>query len=190
MTSFQGNQDNIYLNVNTDTINRTAFQFDANRVQAVLDKPTDYQLGVVRFSVPTNSIPLMNFRADFYKIGIEFNGTIKEKFVEFIPNSNVGPLYPDTIGQLWSYQEYCATMSKCLKDLHDEMVLAEPSFPANKEILMKIQPSTSIISLYCQAGYADPTVKVLFNFNLITETVFQSFQEAPDAFRITIEDNF
>ena len=74
MSSFQGNQDNIYLNINTDTINRTAFQFDANRVQAVLNKPTDYQLGVVRFSVPTNSIPLMNWRPDFYKIGIEFNG--------------------------------------------------------------------------------------------------------------------
>tara|TARA_R110002126_G_scaffold156673_1_gene304077 strand:+ start:184 stop:1188 length:1005 start_codon:yes stop_codon:yes gene_type:complete len=188
LKSSQGNQDNIYLNITTDTINRTAFQFDANRVQAVLDKPTDYQLGVVRFSVPTNSIPLMNWRPDFYKIGIEFNGTLKEKYVDFIPNSNKGPLYPNTIGQLWSYQEYCATMSNCLKQLHDEMVLAEPSFPANKEILMKIEPSTSIISLYCQAGYADPAVKVYFNFNLITETVFQAFQETADLFRITIED--
>ena len=188
--SSQGNQDNIYLNINTDTINRTAFQFNANRVQAILDNPMDYELGVVRFSVPTNSIPLMNWRPDFYKIGIQFNGIIKEKYVEFVPNSNIGPLYPNTIGQLWSYQEYCATMSNALKELHDEMVLAEPSFPANKPILMKIEPSTSIISLYCQTGYADPAVKVLFNFNLITETVFQSFQEAPDAFRITIENKF
>jgi hypothetical protein len=188
MSSFQGNQDNIYLNITTNTINRTAFQFDENRVQPVLDKPTDYQLGVVRFSVPTNSIPLMNWRPNFYKIGIEFNGTLKEKFVDFVPNSSSGPLYPNTIGQLWSYQEYCATMSNCLKELHDEIVLAEPSFPANTPILMKIQPSTNIISLYCQSGYSDPLVKVYFNFDLITETVFQSFQEAPDKFRIIIKD--
>jgi hypothetical protein len=186
--SGQGNQYNIYLKINTNTINRTAFQFDENRVQPVLDNPNDYHLGVVRFSVPTNSIPVMNWDNNFYKIGIEFNGTIIEKFVQFVPNSNAGTIYAGQIGQIWSYQEWCSTMSACLKELHDDMLIAQPSFPPTKEILMKIQPETGLISMYCQNGYTDPSVSVYFNFNLLTETIFQSFWSSEERFRIIIKD--
>ena len=187
----QSTEDNIYFNIVTEAGNRSIFQFDQNRVQPVLTNPTDYELAVVRFSVPTDSIPIMNWKNDKYKIGIEFNGTLIEKFVQFVPYQTPGlpPFYPNFDNQVWSYQQWCDNMSNCLKELHDDMVIAQPSFPANKEILWTIQPETGIMSLYCQTGYTDPNVKVYFNWILETESVFQAFQVEQDKYRIIIKDH-
>lgn len=184
----QSTQDNIYFNIQSDTQNRSIFQFDANRVQPVLDNPSDYELSVVRFSIPSTSIPVMNWKNETYKIGIEFNGTLIEKYVDFVPNSDKPPLYENTIGQVWSYQEWCAIMSNCLTELHDQMVIAQPTFPATTPILWKIQPDTEIMSLYCPSGYADPNVKVYFNNLLEAQSIFQAFAEDDDTFRIYIKD--
>lgn len=184
----QATEHNIYFNINSDTANRSVFQFDKNRVQPVLDNPSDYELSVVRFSIPSTSIPVMNWNPIKYKIGIEFNGTLIEKFVDFVPNSDKPPLYEGTIGSVWSYQEWCDIMSNCLEELHNQIVLAEPSFPASTPILWTIQPETEIMSLYCPTGYADPNVKLYFNRMLETQSVFQAFGEEQDRFRIFIKD--
>ena len=181
-------QDNIYFNINTQSLNRSVFQFDEQRVQPILDNPSDYELAVVRCSVPTSSIPIQNWKANKYKIGIEYLGEVVEKYVEFVPNSARGPLYENTIGQIWSYQEWCSIMTNCLAELHNEMVALKPSFPASTHILWKIEPESSIMSLYCPAGYANPAVKVYFNWILLTESVFQAFLENEDKFYILIKD--
>lgn len=181
-------QNNIYFNINTKSKNRSVFQFDENRVQPILKNPSNYELAVVRCSVPSSSIPIQNWKANRYKIGIEYLGTLVEKYVEFVPNSAKGPLYPNTIGQIWSYQEWCSIMSNCLTELHNDMVALNPAFPASTPILWKIQPDTNIMSLYCPAGYADPDVKLYFNWILLTESVFQAFLEQQDKYRIFIKD--
>jgi hypothetical protein len=79
-------------------------------------------------------------------------------------------------------------MSNTLKLLHDEMVIAEPTFPATKEILWKIEPDTGLMSLYCENGYLDPNVKLYFNWVLLTESIFQAFQVEDTKFRIYIKD--
>jgi hypothetical protein len=186
----QATNDNIYLNINTEAGKRSVFAFDENRVQPVLDNPSHYELAVIRFSVPTDSIPIMNWRNDRYKIGIEFNGTLIERFVEFVPYQTPGlpPFYPNTIGQIWSYPQWCDNINNTLKLLHDDMVLAEPTFPATKEILLKIKPVSSIMSLYCENGYTDPNVKVYFNFDLYSNTFFQSYQVSDDKYQVIIKD--
>ena len=80
-------------------------------------------------------------------------------------------------------------MSNCLKELHDQIVLAQPTFPASTPILWKIEPDTSIMSLYCPAGYADPNVKLYFNWILLTHSIFQAYGLEDDKFRIFIKDN-
>ena len=186
--SGQDEQDNIYFNINTESINRSVFQFDENRVQPVLKNPSQYELAVVRCSVPSSSIPVQNWKPNRYKIGIEYLGTLVEKYVEFVPNSAKGPLYSNTIGQIWSYQEWCSIMSNCLAELHNEIVALEPTFPASTPILWKIHPDSSIMSLYCPAGYADSDVKLYFNWILLTQSVFQAFLEEEDKYRIFIKD--
>ena len=102
-------QNNIYFNITTKAGDRSIFQFDENRVQPVLNDPSEYELAVVRFTVPVDSIPVQNWKNDKYKIGIEYNGTLIEKFVQFLPYATDGkPFYPNTIGQIWSYQQWCA----------------------------------------------------------------------------------
>jgi hypothetical protein len=181
-------QNNIYFNINTQTINRSIFQFDKNRVQPILKNPSEYELGVVRFSVPSTSIPIQNWKNNKYKIGIEHLGTTVEKYVEFVPNSAKGPLYPNTIGQVWSYQEWCSIMSNCLKELHNEMVALNPAFPASTPILWKIQPGSNIMSLYCPAGYANADVKLYFNWVLLSESIFQAYLDEADKFYVNIKD--
>ena len=137
-------QNNIYFNITTKAGDRSVFQFDENRVQSILKKPSEYELAVVRFTVPVDSIPVQNWENDKYKIGIEFNGTVIEEFVPFLPYATDGtPFYPGTIGQIWSYQQWVDNMNGSLKTLHDNMLVAEPTFPPTKEILTILSPCHS-----------------------------------------------
>ena len=68
------------------------------------------------------------------------------------------------------------------------MLLAEPTFPPTKEILWTIEPNSGIMSLYCENGYTDPNVKVYFNWVLNTQTVFQSYQETQEKYRLIIKN--
>ena len=182
-------QNNIYFNITTKAGDRSIFQFDENRVQPVLNDPSEYELAVVRFTVPVDSIPVQNWKNDKYKIGIEYNGTLIEKFVQFLPYATDGkPFYPNTIGQIWSYQQWVDNMNATLKEIHDELITARIEFPPTKEILWTIEPKTGIMSLYCQNSYKDPLIKVYFNWVLNTQTIFQSFQESQDKYRIIIKD--
>jgi len=188
-TDFQANANNIYFNVKSK-INpvRVTFAFDETRSQPILENPSDYEMAVVEFYVPSNSIPVMNWKNDYYKIKIQYLGNIVEEYVPFIPNSTKGPLYPNTIGQVWSYQEWCSIISSSFATLHNQMKAIDPAFPPTEPILVTIEPDTGLIRLLCPDGYRDPDVGVFLNWILETQLVIPSVQTGVDEFKLNIRD--
>ena len=59
----QDNEDHIYYNIDIRKGVENAGQqfqavFNETRVEPILNKPSDYDLSVVRFSIPSQSIPI------------------------------------------------------------------------------------------------------------------------------------
>ena len=56
----QSEATHIYYNarINAELESRKQATFSVSRVQPILSKPNDYELAVIRFSLPSTSIPL------------------------------------------------------------------------------------------------------------------------------------
>ena len=86
--------DNIYYNVTikkNDTNGGKAI-FSENRVEPIVDNPSDYELAVVRFSVPAVNIPIMYFDSEpgkldkDFKVSMTYDGVTETKDLVWIPN--------------------------------------------------------------------------------------------------------
>jgi hypothetical protein len=66
---YQG--DNIYYNmvIENDTLDYIPAQFFETRSEPILQKANDYHMSVIRFSIPTSSIPIFSFPMAIYNQG-------------------------------------------------------------------------------------------------------------------------
>lgn len=102
--------DNVYVNVSIDnTIYNRALQdnyltakYDQTSTYPILQNPSEYYLSIVRFSIPTDNIPIFFFPLDIYQtnvnvsnleIGVETAlGTSFSDLVTFVPqNKDLSP---------------------------------------------------------------------------------------------------
>lgn len=184
MTS-SSTSDLIYVNIKSVVEGQQTFDFSANRVEPILQNPSDYELSVVRFSVPSSGIPVKIWNNEEYKITLKFNATTLEYPLLLIQNSNEPPLYENY--SIYSYQEFIAIFNKTLKDLHDAMVLAEPTFAPTKECAVSLSPDTNLITFYAQTLYGAPSVELSFNFSLASQTLFDFVKLDTDLFKLKIQ---
>lgn len=63
--------------------------FSVNRVQNILDKADDYELAVIRFSIPTTSIPLIIFEDNLYSVSLKIGTSEYTEYLSWIPTSAV-----------------------------------------------------------------------------------------------------
>tara|TARA_R110000796_G_scaffold114166_1_gene225881 strand:- start:1935 stop:2927 length:993 start_codon:yes stop_codon:yes gene_type:complete len=189
------NNDHIYFNINKSVSQDSVFNFDENRISPILKNPSDYELTVSRFSIPTLSIPIRFQVPELFKISLEFNGTRIDKFVDYVSNSADAPYYKPYYA-IWYYSEISEAVSNTLKDLHDQMVIAQPTFPPTKECLMTYDSATDLFSVLAQTAYATPNIKIIFNQELTELFSFQMFSNPtmldPDIleYLLLIKDNF
>ncbi len=162
----------IYFNIETYFQGEKTFDFDDNRVQPILKNPSEYELAVERFSVPSIGVPIQFQIPNQYKVSLEYNGTVKEAFITFPVNSTFPPLYPP-YQAVWHYNEFTEGLNNALKDIHDQMKLAEPTFLPTKPIYMAYEENTNLFPLYCQSAYTNPNIKLIFNDKLYY--LFSSF---------------
>lgn len=189
--------------------------YSVNRTSAILENPSDYELAVVRFSIPSTNIPIMvwgnspynrdtnpSSKVDKYIVSMEFNGTIISRPLVFIPNAD-DDLYGNTI---WNYQEFIdilnVALQECFVDLKATEALAPPSVAPN----FTFEPKTQLCSLYAPQTYdtgnpsitpypPPPTIRVFFNTALFE--LFPSLQSygsdtfgSPLNYQILIKNNY
>ena len=67
-------QNHIYYNatIENKTDLRKLAKFDATRVVPILDKPNDYKMAVVRFSLPLTSTPLLVFKENYFSVSLKY----------------------------------------------------------------------------------------------------------------------
>ncbi len=89
--SSQGDSNHIYFNVRIepDPLKKLAGTFNVNRVQPIVNKCDDYEMAVVRFSLPLTSVPLIVFEDNYFSVSLYYDGVEYTEFLKWVPNSNL-----------------------------------------------------------------------------------------------------
>jgi len=123
--------DNIYYNikiVGSDTDGNLPAVYNVSRTAPILYNPSNYELAVVRFSIPTFEIPLMvwglepwqpnpklpnynpSSKVGKFSVSMEYDGVEHTEFLEFIPNSTINQ--PQFGNAVYNLQELVNIINK------------------------------------------------------------------------------
>lgn len=113
--------DNIYLNVtinnqvtNPAVMNDIPATYDETLSIPVLKNPNDYYASIIRFTVPTNNIPIFNFPVDVtqnnpnrsaFIIGIDRTGVLYPQNVIYVPQNSIPAPTPAISSPFFSYND-------------------------------------------------------------------------------------
>jgi hypothetical protein len=99
--------------------------FNVNRVDTILNNPSEYYLGILDFSVPLYAIPLFSFVDNRYSFSLEYDGLTLTTILLWVPETiNSSPVFQS----VYSYQSFITSMNNALKTLYINMQAAKPLF--------------------------------------------------------------
>jgi hypothetical protein len=198
-------EDHIYYNINIrkgpeNKGKSFRAEFDENRVEAVLNKPSDYVLAVVRFSIPSQNIPIFIWKENEFKVTISYQNFDFTTTLQWIPNSPGGTY--DYFGpSIWNYQDFIDSINAGLLASFNNFVAGTPAF-AHKPTTapyMIYTAESELCSLIAEekydvsGTYADP-VYIYFNSTLTTYfPALQNFENETDPIKtyyLKVKDNF
>jgi hypothetical protein len=208
MNPFKRNEpDNIYYNVKIDGVGEreNTARFSETRVQAVLENPTEYELAVVRFSVPSRIVPIMFFRdgnpangytpEQRYTVTMSFDGVDETIQLSHIITELPKPLYGQPT--IWTYASFIQSLNQALIECFANLKALKPAAPPTAPPFMSYFQTSERFSLYAPIEYdtdGPPTIDLYFNPEL--ERLFDSMQiiynrDEPDAkrFKYIIRSN-
>ena len=181
---------NIYYNIRIVNDSKSLFKtatYSVTRTAPIVDKPDDYELAVVRFSVPASNIPIMvwgdtpydvktnpSSKVDKFSVSMTFDGATVTKFLQFYPNTTGNDFYGNTV---WNYTEFVQSINGALADAFIDMKIAKPAAPPTTAPFMIYNSSNRLCSLLAPQTYLiglpyeapiPATVQVYFNTALYT----------------------
>ena len=167
--------DNVYYNVavrNEGGVGDPKLiraEFSENRVEPILTVPSDYELGVIRFTVPARSIPILLWgdvlvKPDWY-ICMEFEGVIIQKNLTFVSNETAPSLYGNAI---WYFHELVNIINIAMNDAFADLKAVKPLAPPTAPPFMIFDPTTDLLSIFFETLYdsSTATIKLWFSQNL------------------------
>jgi len=158
--------NNIYYNFN---IRKKENEFDTytavndTRTQAIINNPSDYEIAVARFSLPTYSLPVFIWKGnEYFQLVYTYGITKIFKYVKFSPSISNNNIYGDCI---WTYQQFIDLINKALKEAFTDLKTAEPLCPATEPAFLYYNAKTRLLVWNTEQAYGT-TTKVYFNQEL------------------------
>jgi len=188
----QSDSTHIYYNirVNADSTNKIPVTFNVNRVQPVLDNPSDYEASVVRYSLPLTSVPLIVFQDNKWAMSLKIGTNEYTEFLQWIPNSNIGDLR-----YIYIVQDFLDMMNVALST-------AFTNLNAGNVITSTVPPFfsfssiTNLITLHVPQTYLADGITVYANASLYYkmntfQDYYESYADESDLnYRFVIKDLF
>jgi len=175
MNQLQDNSEHIYYNIDIrkpDDSKDLPYQaqFNETRVEPVLYNPSDYELAIVRFSIPAQNIPIFLWKENSFSVSIKYLTFTFTTVLQFIPNSSGGSY--DYYGKsIWNYQDLIDSINVGLLASFNAFVAGTPAFGGKPTLppYMIYTASTELCALVAPIAYdttiANP-VYIYFNNNL------------------------
>lgn len=96
-TNIVSDSDNVYYDVNISSNNeqsKSTSNYNVTRTQNILDDPSDYFLSVIRFTIPSYFVPILEFVPQVeggnngqYSVTLQRGGQIQQVFVTYVNDS-------------------------------------------------------------------------------------------------------
>jgi hypothetical protein len=186
--------ENVYYNIdifNPDGITQPAV-FDSTRTSNILDNPNEYELAIIRFSVPTKSIPIMILDpiTKNYKVSVEYNGFVETQDVSWIPNNNC----PTTQYWISTYQEFIDSINLALLNCYTNIVLADPTYPSVQAPYFRLDGN--LVNFVAEQSINSATSGVKWFMNTELQTIIPTISYNLNcvgagnlSFQIVVKDN-
>ena len=189
---------NIYYNVLINYLNSSEksalgfpiASFKETRVDAILKNPSEYELAIERFKVPTFSIPILFFKSNYYYVRMSYNGDTITQPLVYVPNGGE-PLYGNVI---YNYQDFIDILNNALSSCFTILKGVQPGAPPTERPFVVYDATTQLCSFYAEQLYdinGPPTIKVEMSNSLYH--LFPSWQTISQAdfewYQIVIKNN-
>ena len=163
----------IYYNIRiqSDIETRKHATFSVNRVQSVLDNPSDYEAAVVRFSLPSTSIPLIIFENNKYSVSLKIGASEYTQDLVWVSNSNVYPTekYVYNIQDIVDFMNTAFTTAFNNLNAGNVITSTVPPF-------MSFSSVTNLLTLHVPQSYITDGITVYANEELYLKmNTFQDF---------------
>lgn len=162
--------------------------FSETRTVPILDRPMDYELAVVRFTVPAQ-LPIFNFPdtkivnkqevpIDVLKVMLTFGALQYITSVVYTPAQYqcVGCIYGKGI---YNYQYFIDLVNIALAASYTDLKTANPGAAPSKEPFLTYDATTQLFTLNAEQAYETDPVKVYFSQQLY-DNYFPSFESVAD----------
>jgi hypothetical protein len=167
------------ITITKDIENQGIAIYSENRTVPILHKSDDYEVSLIRFSIPSYNIPIFLWRDDF-SVSLTYNSVVFTTTLIFVSNSSI----PSTIGRaVYDYQDFLDMINVALETSFNNFV-ASPTYltipvidrPTEAPILV-YEPETQLISLYSQPQYnIKKPIPIYIYFSTSLFTFFSAFQ--------------
>lgn len=162
---------NLYYNaqvLNRDPARVVPLVYTDNRSSSVLDNPSDYYVSVIRFSVPTEQLPLFRYDSSVSTppcppggesiITLVYEPTGQEYSAELILVSDA-VAYPNEPA-VWQVTQYLIMLNRALATAWGLLKAAHPGQPSTAPPIMVFDAPTQLFSLYGQVALRTPGAEV------------------------------
>lgn len=174
--------ENVYYNFNIKKKpNETATYVAVSdtRNLPIIENPSDYEIAVARFTLPTNALPIFVWKGDtYFQVAFTYGSTIVKKYCIWTPTTSSGrDLYGKSI---WIHQTFIDIINKALLDGFTELKTLEPLCPATEPPFLTYNTRSQIITWNMEQVYGD-TTKVFLNSKLfLMMPSFRAFNDILD----------
>jgi hypothetical protein len=168
----QAQSNNIYYNASIysdPTLVKTDAKFSVNRVQEIVNKPSNYELAIVRFKIPRTSIPMFYFKDNYWYITLKIGSSEYTETLLFVPNS------ASTVDRnsIYIHQEFVDIINNAFTAAFVSLNSAH-TITANFPPVMTYDPVTKLFNIEVQQNYLADGIEIIFNRQLMN--LFSSFQ--------------
>jgi hypothetical protein len=149
--------------------------YDTTRSTPILDDPSQYEMTILRFSLPSSFVELF-----FFEVGkphlmtLEYNGSSVTKdlsnFVAVIDNPPLSEHY------VFNYQQYVDGVNLAMAEARADLLVLQPGLPAVGSPTMLLNNATGLFSFRADQTWSDPldtvkysdaTAKLYFNYQAL-----------------------
>ena len=214
-TSSVDEQDRVYYNININnptfpqSAKKLAISYAENRDKPILDYPNHYNLSIIRFAIPQNTLPLCNLYSKpfpnvnpldtIYSVTLQHNADISRAYLQAIPPDTTisAPQTPTADNPYFEVNGYTFVYEwEILMDIINNAfetafnaLIGPPagSLPPRVEF----NRDDGIISLIVQRGYYDSSIAMADRIDIyFNNDLVDNFLSAFDMQKVSADDTF
>ena len=186
---FECEKENIYLNIDlsSEGVSNVNVDFNDHRVAPILKNASDYELGVIRFSIPATNIPIFFFDSN----DIDYHITLRDSLTGTFESEQLVfknlETQPNAYGlqAIWSYQQFIDMVNTAFATAFTNLKALEPLALPTEAPFYTYEASTELFKFNAEQVYDDTNpltktfeiwvssgiFKILSGFQVISDNV-------------------